>query len=49
MRAAFQVMRGHMLALAETRQDCALWLLCDAAARAAAEGAVGAMAATLAR
>ncbi|KAK8387077.1 hypothetical protein O3P69_018023 [Scylla paramamosain] len=48
VRAAFQVMRGHMLALAETRTDCVLWLLCDAAARASAEGAVGAMAATLA-
>ncbi|MPC16821.1 hypothetical protein E2C01_009657 [Portunus trituberculatus] len=48
VRAAFQIMRGHMLALAETRQDCVLRLLCDAAAQAAAEGAVGAMAATLA-
>ncbi|XP_042213825.1 uncharacterized protein LOC121860630 isoform X2 [Homarus americanus] len=48
VRAAFQVTRGYMLALAETRHSCALWLLCDASARAATEGAVGIMAATLA-
>lgn len=49
VRAVFQVVRGYMLALAETRETCVLWLVCHASGRAAAEGAVGVMAATLAR
>ncbi|ROT79479.1 hypothetical protein C7M84_001799 [Penaeus vannamei] len=48
VRAMFSVARGYMLALAETQRHCALWFICDASARAIAEGAVGAMAATLA-
>lgn len=49
VRAGLQVLRGYMLALAESSRHCVLRILCNAAARAAAEGAVGVLAATLAR
>ncbi|CAL4134483.1 unnamed protein product, partial [Meganyctiphanes norvegica] len=47
-RSWLRVSRGYLLALAETSPTCVLWLVCQAAAEAAHEGVVGALAATIA-